>query len=142
MSPFDYLKAINETKEDVMLTPQDEKKYSSFIVNRGLSFFMDTIFQVNEMNRNHHLDSRLQFDYFLNTIRKKKRYSKWLKSEKLQDLDVVKEYYGFGNEKAKDALRILSEDQLAYIIDKLNQGGVEYDNRNREHGGVHSRKSR
>ena len=125
MSPFDYLKAINETKEDVMLTPQDERKYSSFIVNRGLSFFMDTIFQVNEMNRNHHLDSRLQFDYFLNTIRKKKRYSKWLKSEKLQDLDVVKEYYGFGNEKAKDALRTLSGNQLAFIKDKLNQGGAE-----------------
>ena len=125
MSPFDYLKAINETKEDVMLTPQDEKKYSSFIVNRGLSFFMDTIFQVNELNRNYHLEARLQFDYLLNSVRKKKRYSKWLKPEKLQDLDVVKEYYGFGNEKAKDALRILSEDQLAFIKDKLNQGGAE-----------------
>ena len=125
MSPFDYLKAINETKEDVMLTPQDERKYSSFIVNRGLSFFMDTIFQVNELNRNHHLDSRLQFDYLLNSVRKKKRYSKWLKPEKLQDLDVVKEYYGFSNEKAKDALSTLSEDQLAFIKDKLNQGGVE-----------------
>ena len=125
MSPFDYLKAINETKEDVMLTSQDEKKYSSFIVNRGLSFFMDTIFQVNEMNRNHHLDSRLQFDYFLNTIRKKKRYSKWLKSEKLHNLDVVKEYYGFSNEKAKNTLKILSNDQLAFIKDKLNQGGAE-----------------
>jgi len=125
MSPFDYLKAINETKEDVMLTPQDERKYSSFIVNRGLSFFMDTIFQVNEMNRNHHLDSRLQFDYFLNTIRKKKRYSKWLKPEKLHNLNVVKEYYGFSNEKAKRALKILSDDQLAFINDKLNQGGAE-----------------
>ena len=92
MSPFDYLKAINETKEDVMLTSQDEKKYSSFIVNRGLSFFMDTIFQSNEVNRNHHLDSRLQFDYLLNSIRQKKRYSKWLKPEKLNDLEVVKEY--------------------------------------------------
>jgi len=78
MSPFDYLKAINETKEDVMLTPQDERKYSSFIVNRGLSFFMDTIFQVNEMNRNHHLDGRLQFDYLINNIRKKRRYSIYL----------------------------------------------------------------
>ena len=107
MSPFDYLKAINETKEDVMLTPQDERKYSSFIVNRGLSFFMDTIFQVNEMNRNHHLDSRLQFDYLLNNIRKKRRYSKWLKPEKLQNVELVKEYYGFSYEKAKDALRIL-----------------------------------
>ncbi len=125
MSPFDYIKAINETKEDVMLTPQDERKYSSFIVNRGLSFFMDTIFQVNEMNRNHHLDSRLQFDYFLNTIRKKKRYSKWLKPEKLHNLNVVKEYYGFSNEKAKRALKILSDDQLAFINDKLNQGGAE-----------------
>ena len=125
MSPFDYLKAINETKEDVMLTPEDERKYSPFIVNRGLSFFMDTIFQVNELNRNYHLEARLQFDYLLNSVRKKKRYSKWLKPEKLQDLDVVNEYYGFGNEKAKDALRILSEDQLAFIKDKLNQGGAE-----------------
>ena len=125
MSPFNYLKAINETKEDVMLTPEDERKYSPFIVNRGLSFFMDTIFQVNELNRNYHLEARLQFDYLLNSVRKKKRYSKWLKPEKLQDLDVVKEYYGFGNEKAKDALRILSEDQLAFIKDKLNQGGAE-----------------
>ena len=125
MSPFDYLKAINESKEDVMLTPQDEKKYAAFIVNRGLSFFMDTIFQVNEMNRNHHLDARLQFDYFLNTVRKKKRYSKWLKPEKLQDLEVIKEYYGFSNEKAKNTLKILSGDQLALIKDKLKQGGAE-----------------
>ena len=125
MSPFDYLKAINETKEDVMLTPEDERKYSPFIVNRGLSFFMDTIFQVNELNRNYHLEARLQFDYLLNSVRKKKRYSKWLKPEKLQDLDVVKEYYGFSNEKAKDALRTLSEDQLTFIKDKLNQGGAE-----------------
>jgi hypothetical protein len=86
---------------------------------------MDTIFQCNEMNRNYHLDSRLQFDYFINSIRKKKRYSKWLKPEKLDNLDIVKEYYGFGNEKAKDALKILSLEQLAYIRNKLNQGGVE-----------------
>lgn len=142
LSPFDYLKAINETKEDVMLTPQDERKYSSFIVNRGLSFFMDTIFQVNEMNRNHHLDSRLQFDYLINIIRQKKRYSKWLKTEKLQNVELVREYYGFSYEKAKDALSILSEDQLAYISDKLNQGGVRNDSRNRKHGGMHSRESR
>ena len=125
MSPFEFIKAINETKEDVMVDDVSEKKYSPFIVNRGLSFFMDTIFQVNELNRNHHLDSRLQFDYLLNSVRKKKRYSKWLKPEKLQDLDVVKEYYGFSNEKAKDALSTLSEDQLAFIKDNLNQGGVE-----------------
>ena len=125
MSPFDYLKAINETKENVMLTSQDEKKYAAFIVNRGLSFFMDTIFQVNEMNGKHYLDSRLQFSYLLNSIRKKKRYSKWLKPEQLDNLDIVKEYYEFGNEKAKNALQVLSVDQLAYIRRKLNQGGVE-----------------
>ena len=125
MSPFEYLKAINESKEDLMVDEVSEKKYSPFIVNRGLSFFMDTIFQCNEMNRNYHLDPRLQFDYFINSIRKKKRYSKWLKPEKLDNLDIVKEYYGFGNEKAKDALKILSQDQLAYISNKLNQGGVE-----------------
>ena len=108
-----------------MVDEVSEKKYSSFIVNRGLSFFMDTIFQCNEMNCNYHLDPRLQFDYFINSIRKKKRYSKWLKPEKLGNLDIVKEYYGFGNEKAKNALQVLSADQLVYIRCKLNQGGVE-----------------
>ena len=103
---------------------------------------MDTIFQTNEMNRNPHLDSRLQFDYLINNIRKKRRYSKWLKPEKLKNVELVKEYYGFSYEKAKDALSILSEDQLAYIRDKLNQGGVENDNRNREHGRVHVGESR
>ena len=90
MSPFEYIKAINESKEDIMIDSISEKKYSPFIVNRGLSFFMDTIFQINEMNRNYHLDSRLQFDYLLNSIRKKKRYSKWLKPEKLDNLEIVK----------------------------------------------------
>ena len=108
-----------------MVDDVSEKKYSPFIVNRGLSFFMDTIFQVNELNHNHHLDSRLQFDYLLNSVRKKRRYSKWLKPEKLSDMDIVKEYYGFGNQKAKDALSILTKEQLDYIKDKLNQGGVE-----------------
>jgi predicted RNA-binding protein with EMAP domain len=125
MSPFDILKAINETKEDVLQTEQDEKKYSSFIINRGLSFFLDTIFQANEMNQKHYLDARLQFDYLLNTVRQKKRYGKWLKAEKLKDLDLVREYYGFGNEKAKDALDILSDEQLAIIREKLHPGGVE-----------------
>ena len=125
MSPFEYIKAINESKEDIMIDSISEKKYSPFIVNRGLSFFMDTIFQINEMNRSYHLDSRLQFDYLLNSIRKKKRYSKWLKPEKLDNLEIIKEYYGFGNEKAKDALKIISEEQLGYIRTKLNQGGVE-----------------
>ena len=142
MNPFEYLNAINDTKKDIMVDDIAEKGYSSFMVNRGLSYFNDTVLFANEMNRNHHLDARLQFDYLLNNIRKKRRYSKWLKPEKLQNVELVKEYYGFSYEKAKDALRILSGNQLAYIINKLNQGGVENDNRNREHGGVHSGKSR
>ena len=123
MGPFDYLKAINETKEDIMLTSQDEKKYAPFIVNRGLSFFMDTIFQVNEVNVHFHLDSRLQFDYLLNSVRKKRRYSKWLKPEKLSDMDIVKEYYGFSNNKAKEALNLLSKDQIESIKTNLSKGG-------------------
>ena len=90
-----------------------------------------------QLYRNPHLDSRLQFDYLINNIRKKRRYSKWLKPEKLKNVELVKEYYGFSYEKAKDALAILSEDQLAYIRDKLNQGGVNNGDRNRKHGGVH-----
>ena len=118
MSPFDYLKAINETKENIMLTSQDEKKYAPFIVNRGLSFFMDTIFQANEVNFHFHLDSRLQFDYLLNSVRKKRRYSKWLKPEKLSDMDIVKEYYGFGNKKPKTLFQFLRRSNLT--ISKIN----------------------
>ena len=115
------------TKKDLMKSEDElwQKKYPAFIVNKLLSAFSDTVMFVNEMNRNHSLESRLQFSYLLNSIRKKKRYSKWLKPEKLSDLDIVKEYYGFGNEKAKDALKVLSEEQLGYIKNKLNQGGVE-----------------
>ena len=129
MSPFEYIKAINETKEDVMLTSQDEKKYSPFIVNRGLSFFMDTIFQVNEMNRNHHLDSRLQFDYLLNSIRKKKRFSRWLKPEKDSDIDVIKEYYSCSYRKAQEIAQILSGEQLSLIYKCIKRGGLTHGKR-------------
>ena len=122
MSPFDYLKAINETKEDIMLTSQDEKKYAPFIVNRGLSFFMDTIFQANEVNFHFHLDSRLQFDYLLNSIKRKRRFSKWVKQQKLEDLEAIQEYYGYSIKKAKDVVGILNDDQLTEI--KKFKGGV------------------
>ena len=126
MSPFDYLKAINESKEDVMLTSQDEKKYAAFIVNRGLSFFMDTIFQANEINRNHHLDSRLQFDYLLNSIRTKKRFTRWLKPEKNADIDVIKEYYSCSYRKAHEIAQILSGDQLSHIYKSMKRGGLTH----------------
>ena len=121
----DYLKSINETKENLMESddPMWEKKYSSFIINKCLAPFNDTIMLVNEMNQRHHLDTKLQYDFLLNTIRSKKRYAPWVKADKLKDLEYVKEYYGYSNEKAKAALKILDNEQITTIKNSLNKGG-------------------
>jgi|SRR6056300_337284 hypothetical protein len=123
----DYLKSINETKENLMDSddPMWEKKYSSFIINKCLAPFNDTIMLVNEMNMRHHLDSKLQYDFLLNTIRPKKRYASWVKASKLKNLDYVKEYYGYSNQKAKIALEILNDDQITTIKNSLNKGGKQ-----------------
>ena len=120
-----YLKSLNETKENLMESddPMWEKKYSPYIINKCLAPFNDTIMLVNEMNQRHHLPSKLQYDFFLNTIRSKKRYAPWVKGDKLKDLEYVKEYFGYSNEKAKAALRILDNDQIKTIKDSLNKGG-------------------
>ena len=120
-----YLKSLNETKENLMESddPMWEKKYSPYIINKCLAPFNDTIMLVNEMNIRHHLPSKLQYDFFLNTIRSKKRYAPWVKGDKLKDLEYVKEYFGYSNEKAKAALRILDNDQIKTIKDSLNKGG-------------------
>lgn len=123
MNPFEYLKAINESKKDIMVDDIAEKEYNSFIINRGLSHFQDTILFANEMNRFHHLDSRLQFDFFINIIRKRKRFSKWFKPEQISDLDVVKQYYGYSNEKARQVLTILSTDNIKELKNKVAKGG-------------------
>ena len=125
MGPFDFIKAINDSKDIMKNDPFAEKDYIPFLVNRGLSFFQDTILQVNEMNRNHYLDNKLQFDYLLNSIRTRKRWSKWLKPDKIDNLEMVKEYYGFGNEKAKEALEVLSDADIEFIKTKFEKGGVE-----------------
>ena len=121
----DYLKAINETKEPLMDTDDEmwEKKYPAFIVNKCLAPFPDTIFLVNEMNINHHLDKKLQFYFLLNSLRTRKRYTPWLKASKQKNIEYVKEYYGYNNEKAKSALKILSDEQIKTIKDSLNKGG-------------------
>ena len=121
----DYLKSINETKENLMESddPMWEKKYSPFIINKCLAPFNDTIMLVNEMNQRHHLPSKLQYEFLLNTIRSKKRYAPWVKGDKLKDLEYVKEYFGYSNEKAKAALRILDNEQIKTIKDSLNKGG-------------------
>ena len=124
-SPFDYAKAINESKDQLMDSPDEmwEKKYAPFIVNKAGYPFPDTVLLVNEMNQCHYLDNRLQFDFLLNSIRPRKRYAPWLKASKIDNLELVKEYFGYSDQKAKDALKILSDDDLEYIQDKLNKGG-------------------
>ena len=121
----DYLNSINLTKENLMDSddPMWEKKYSPYIINKCLSPFNDTIMLVNEMNMRHHLDTKLQYDFLLNTIRSKKRYAPWVKADKLKDLEYVKEYYGYSNEKAKAALKILDNEQITTIKNSLNKGG-------------------
>ena len=123
MNPFEYLKAINDTKQNIMVDDISEKQYNAFMVNRGLSYFYDTVLLANEMNTRHHLDSRLQFDFFINTIRKKKRFSKWLKAEEADNIKVVKEYYGYSNEKARQALTLLNNEQIEQLKAKVYKGG-------------------
>ena len=123
MNPFDYVNAINYSKKDIMVTREDEKAYASFMVNRSLSYFSDTVVIANEMNKNHHLDSRLQFSFLINIIRKRKRFSKWVKPEIENDLESVKTYYGYSNEKARQILSLLSPSQIKTIKEKVNKGG-------------------
>ena len=121
----DYTNAINYTKEPLLDSEDEEwtKKYPPFIVNKCLAPFPDTILLVNEINQLHHLDKKLQFDFLLNSLRTRKRYAPWLKAKKLKNLEYVKEYYGYNNEKAKLALDLLNDKQISAIKRKLNKGG-------------------
>jgi hypothetical protein len=124
MGPFDFIKAINENKNIMKNDVLTEKEYNAFLVNRGLSYFQDTILQTNEMNRHHHLDKKLQFDYLRTSVRSRRRWSKWLKADKIENLEMIKTYFGYGNEKAKDALEILSENDIVTIKQKFEEGGI------------------
>ena len=123
MNHFDYLNSINLTKQDIMIDDDCEKAYNSFMVNRGLSYFPDTIIIANEMNRHHQADNKLQYHFLINMIRKRKRFSKWAKAQKESDIDAVKEYYGYSNEKARQAMTLLSPDQITIIKNKVSKGG-------------------
>ena len=125
MGPFEFIKAINTSKDVMKDNSLAEKDYIPFLVNRGLSFFQDTVIQINEMNIRHYIDNKLQFDYLLNNIRPRKRWSKWLNPDKIDNLELVKTYFGFGNEKAKEALEVLSNEDIEEIKSKLAKGGVE-----------------
>ena len=124
MTPFDFVNAINQTKENLFVEPMAHKDYSPFLVNRSLSFFHDTVAQANEMNLHSSIPKDWQFFFLLNSITKKKRYSKWAKADKAtKSLLLVQEYFGYSSEKAKVALSILTDDQLKEIQQKLNKGG-------------------
>jgi hypothetical protein len=122
----DYLKAINETKENLLDTNDItwQKKYPPYVINRCMSMFYDTVMHSNEMNGLHFLPKRMQFHYFINSIRKKRRFGgKWLSQTKLKNLALIKEYYGYSNSKAKEALNILSENHIENIKIELIKGG-------------------
>ena len=122
-SPFDYLNAINDTKENLIVDDISEKEYNAFMVNRGLSYFNDTVLFANEMNIHHQVDNRLQNDFLINIIRRKKRFSKWAKAQSLDEVEVIKQYYGYSNEKARQACSLLSSDQINILKKKVYKGG-------------------
>ena len=129
LTPFSYVNEINYGKKDLMIDQNGEhsdlleKVYSPYITNRSLSYFHDTVIHANEMNKNHHIDSRLQNSYLINTIRKRKRFSKWIKSTELDDLEAVKTCYGYSNEKARQVLTLLSHEQLTELKQRVYKGG-------------------
>lgn len=123
ISPFDFLGSINTSKKNLMIGTDEEKQYVPFVVNRSLSYFQDTVGLANAINIHHHIDNRLQYEFFINIVRKRKRFSKWVKPTVENDVEVIKEYYGYSNEKARQALPLLSSQQLEFIKNKVNKGG-------------------
>ena len=121
----DWLNSINFTKENLIEEDPDLiKEYSPFIINRCLSGHLDAIMFANEMNKYPNLDKDLQYHFYLNTLRKKKRFSPWLRKDKVTDLEIIKQYYGYSNEKALNALKILTPDQINFIKQRLDIGGI------------------
>lgn len=124
MTPFDFINAINDSKKNLFLDPQAQKDYNAYIINRGLSYFPDTILYANEMNQRSSIDKDWQFFFYLNSIPKKKRFSKWAKKDaETKSLQMVMEYYKYSSERAKEALSVLSPEQLTMIEEKLYKGG-------------------
>ena len=123
MNPFEFVSSINFTKKDIMIDDVAEHSYNSFMVNRSLSYFNDTVCLANVMNQYHHIDNKLQYHFLINIIRKRKRFSKWIKPDLDSDTEVVKQYYGYSNEKAKQVLALLSPEQISIIRKKVSKGG-------------------
>jgi hypothetical protein len=121
----EIIPSILQTKKSVFRDNLDYKDYNPWIINRSLSYHMDCIPYVQDMNLCHQVDKDMQYSYFLNTIRPMKRkFQPWQKTSADKDIEAVKKYFGYSNEKAKDALRILTEEQIADIRIKTTKGGV------------------
>ena len=120
ISPFDFANSINFTKENLIVDEATEKEYNPFIVNRAMGFAADTVIPANEMNARPHIDNKMQYDFLCAVVRKSKRYSKWIKSEE-ENLDAVQEYFGYSFNKAKEALRILTSEDIEKIKVKLTR---------------------
>lgn len=122
----DWLKSINETKTNLIdEDPLLESKYLPYIVNRCMSGHIDSLMYANEMNINNHLDKKLQYDFYLNSLRSKKRFSPWMRKEELSNLQTVKKYYGYSDEKARQVLPLLSDEQLDIIRQRFDTGGLK-----------------
>ena len=120
----DYLYSINQSKKNILDDDPDAvRKYPAFVINKCLSSFTDTVLYANEMNKNSHLPPRMQYDFFINSVKPRKRFSPWTRKDSIDYLDVVKEYYGYNDDKALQALRILTKDQLDKITYLLRKGG-------------------
>ena len=123
MNPFQYIASINNTKKDLMVDDASEKAYSPFMVNRGLSYFQDTVLLANEMNRASHVDHRMQYDFLRTAIRSRKRFSKWAKKTTPANIEVIKEYYGYSDAKAQSVEDLISDDDIKAMKSVLSQGG-------------------
>jgi hypothetical protein len=125
-NPFDYVNAILQNKKQLIVDELTEKEYNPFLSNRSLSYHKDCILYANEMNRRHFIDKKLQFDFLLNTVRSQKRpFAKWVKAEMDDDIMVVKNYFGFSASKAREAMRLLSVQQIKEIKEKMSTGGIK-----------------
>ena len=121
----DWLNSVNFNKDDLTYDDPDcIKDYPAYIVNRCLSGHFDTVLYANEMNLHPNLDKDMQYQFFLNSMRKRKRFSPWLRKDKVDNLNIIKKYYGYSNEKALQALRLLTNEQLDYIKKRLETGGM------------------
>jgi hypothetical protein len=123
ISPFDFINAIHYSKDKLIVDDWSEKQYNPYIINKGLSYGHDTVIPANEMNSRPHIDKILQFDFLINIIRPKKRFNKWIKAEKIDDLEVVKEYYGYSTEKAKQVLPLLNDSIIIELRKRITKGG-------------------